>query len=73
MKRVTEQRAERIAKAHACVNCGEYSFKRVSVNAAPKDRAESEGVAWLVEMHCGVCGAELEIGIALDGKIVYAT
>jgi len=73
VKRVTEERAERIAKAHACVNCGEYSFTRVSVTSAPEERVESEGVVWLVEMHCGVCGAELEIGIALDGKIVYAS
>ena len=73
MKDITEERAERIAKAHACENCGEYSFKRVSVKPAPKDRQESLGVAWLAERHCGVCGAELELGIAADGTIVYET
>lgn len=73
MKLITEERAERIAKAHACENCGEYSFKRVSVKPAPMDRQEALGVAWLAERHCGVCGAELELGIAADGTIVYAT
>ena len=72
-KPVTEQRAERIAKAHACENCGEYTFKRVAVNAASKARAESEGIAWVAEKICGVCGAEHELGIAPDGAIVYVT
>lgn len=71
MKRITEERAERIAKAHACQNCGEYTFKRVSVKPAPRDREESEGVAWLAEKVCGVCSAENELGIAPDGAIIY--
>ena len=73
MKRITKERAERIAKGHACENCGEYTFKRVSVQAAPKEREESEGVAWVAEQVCGVCTANHELGIAPDGAIVYTT
>jgi len=71
LKRITEERAERIAKAHPCANCDEYSFKRLSVAAASKDREDSLGVAWIATRTCGVCGAEQEIGIAPDGAIVY--
>ena len=71
MKRITKERAERITKAHACENCGEYTFKRVKVKPAPKDREAAEGVAWIAEKVCGVCNAENELGIAPDGAIVY--
>lgn len=70
-KPITEARAERIAKAHACEKCGEYSFKRVSVKQAPKDRQED--VAWIAEKVCGVCDTEHELGIAEDGRIVYVS
>ena len=73
MKRISEERAERIAKGHACENCGEYTFKRVSVKAASTEREESEGVAWVAEKTCGVCSASNELGIAPDGAIVYST
>lgn len=73
MRRITKERAERIAKAHACEKCGEYTFKRVSVKAAPKEREASEGVAWVAEKTCGVCSANHELGIAPDGVIVYVT
>ena len=68
-KPVTEERVERIAKAHACEKCGEYSYKRVSVKKAPKDRQED--VVWIAEKVCGVCETEHELGIAEDGRIVY--
>lgn len=68
-KAITEARAERIAKAHACEKCGEYTYKRVSVKPAPKGRQED--VAWIVEKVCGVCETEHELGIAEDGRIVY--
>jgi hypothetical protein len=69
-KPITESRAERIAKAHACEKCGEYSFKRLSVKPAPKGRQED--VAWIAERVCGVCDTEHEIGLAEDGRIVYS-
>ena len=71
MKKITEDRAERIAKSHACMNCEEYTFKRVSVEAASEDRQESLGVAWIATRTCGVCGAEQELGIGPNGSIVY--
>lgn len=73
MKRITRERAERIAKAHACERCGEYSYKRVAVKPAPKDRQESLGIVWSAEKVCGVCDAPQELGIAEDGTIVYVS
>jgi transcription elongation factor Elf1 len=73
LKRITRERAERIAKAHACENCGEYSYKRVSVKPASKRQKESLGVAWLAEKACGVCNAHHEMGISDDGDIVYVS
>ncbi len=73
MKPVTQERAERIAKAHACERCGEYSYKQVSVKTAPKDQQESLGIVWSVEKVCGVCDASQELGIAEDGTIVFVS
>ena len=69
---ITRDRAERIAKAHACVNCGEYSYKRVSVKPATPAQREAVGVAWQVDQVCGVCNAHQELGIADDGDVVYS-
>ncbi len=73
MKRITRERAERIAKAHACESCGEYSYKRVTVKPASKRQQESLGIAWSAEKICGVCDAHLEMGIGPDGEIVYVS
>lgn len=73
MKPITHERAERIAKAHACENCGEYSYRRVSVKPATPDKKEALGVSWLAEKVCGVCGAYHELGIDEEGEIVYVT
>jgi len=73
LRRITRERAERIAKAHACENCGEYSYKRVTVKPASKRHRESLGVAWSAEKVCGVCDAHLEMGISDDGDVVYVT
>lgn len=71
MNPISRDRAERIAKSHACENCGEYSYKRVSVKPASKDREEALGITWLAQKECGVCGAQLELGIDAEGDIVY--
>jgi hypothetical protein len=68
---ITRERAERIAKAQACGNCGEYSYKKVSVKPAPPRLQESLGIVWSAEKVCGVCNAHLEMGIAEDGDIVF--
>ncbi len=73
MKRITRERAERIAKAHACENCGEYSYKKVSVKPASKREEETLGVAWSAEKVCGVCNAHHQMGITADGDIVYVS
>lgn len=69
--KITRERAERIAKAQACVRCGEYSYKRVKVKPATKRLEESLGVVWSTEQVCGVCDTHLELGIDEDGTIVY--
>ena len=70
---ITEERAQRIARAHACENCGEYNYKKLVVRpASPGVRAEV-GEAWHVTKTCGVCGMEHEMGIDGDGEIVYVT
>lgn len=70
--RVTRERAERIAKAHACARCGEYTYKRVTVRSATKALEDSLNVVWSIELVCGVCDAHQELGIDGDGTIVYA-
>jgi hypothetical protein len=70
-KNITRERAERIAKAHACANCGEYSYKRVTVKPASKRLEETLGVVWSTVQTCGVCNAHIELGIDDDGNIVY--
>jgi transcription elongation factor Elf1 len=69
--KISKERAERIAKSHACVKCGEYSYKRVTVKPASKRLAESLGIAWSTEQVCGVCDSHVELGIDDDGTIVY--
>lgn len=71
MAKITRERAERIAKAHACELCGEYSYKKVSVRAASKAERESLHVAWHASKICGVCGTEQELGLDADGDIVF--
>jgi hypothetical protein len=68
---VTEDRAALIARSHACTNCLEYSFKKISVKAAPARHRRDLQVQWLVQRVCGVCGLEQEMGIAADGDVVY--
>ena len=71
MTKISKERAERIAKAHACVKCGEYSYKRISVKPASKRLEESLGVVWSSQQVCGVCDAHFELGIDDEGTVVY--
>jgi hypothetical protein len=71
LTKITRERAERIAKAHACANCGEYSYKRLTVKPASKQLEEELGVVWSTKQICGVCNAEIELGIDDDGAIVF--
>ncbi|HTR77532.1 MAG TPA: hypothetical protein VMH39_05460 [Gemmatimonadaceae bacterium] len=73
MAKVTRERAERIAKAHACENCGEYSYKKLSVKRATPDLIKEFGEAWHAVKTCGVCSMEMEMGIGPDGDVLYVT
>lgn len=70
---ITQERAERIARAHACPGCGEWSYKKVRVRASAEALKEEFGEAWHAVMECGVCGAHVELGIDGDGDVVYAS
>lgn len=71
MARITRERAELIAKTHACTQCQEYSYRKLTVKVAPKSVADELGVAWIASRICGVCGHHGEIGIQDDGDIVF--
>ena len=73
MARITRERAERIARAHACENCGEYSYKKLTIKPASAESRTSLGEAWHAVKVCGVCGMEQELGIDDEGEIVYVT
>ena len=71
MSRITRDRAERIARGHACENCGEYSYKKLAVRPASKEEREGVDVAWIASKTCGICGAVHEMGIDAEGEIIY--
>ncbi len=73
MKEINQERAERIARSHACENCGEYSFKTMKVKPASESHRKGVGEVWHVSKTCGVCGMQHELGIDAEGDIVYAT
>lgn len=73
MTAISKERAERIAKAHVCVRCKEYSFKKLVVKPAPKSIEEELGAIWIAVRICGVCAHQGELGIEADGDIVYET
>jgi transcription elongation factor Elf1 len=70
---ITRERAERIARAHACEKCGEYTYKKLVVKPAPESvRTELQAI-WIATKTCGVCGLQQELGIDEDGDIVFAS
>lgn len=73
MPGISKERAERIARAHACEVCGEYNYKKLAVKPAGGELRKSLGVSWLATKTCGVCGAMHEMGINDDGDIVYVS
>ena len=70
-KVITRERAERIARAHACEPCQEYSFKRLVVKPSSAATKSELNEAWHVVRVCGVCGLHQEMGIDAEGDIVY--
>lgn len=70
---ITRERAERIARAHACDVCGEYSYKKLRVGPAPKSLRDELHVTWVAKRTCGVCGSEQELGINAEGDVVFVS
>jgi transcription elongation factor Elf1 len=70
--RPSKERAERIARSHACVRCKEYSWKKLMVKPADPEHRKELNEVWHATLQCGVCGAHQEIGIDAEGDIVYA-
>lgn len=71
MAGITRERAERIARAHPCELCGEYSYKRITVKPASPEHQKELNEAWHVTKVCGVCGLHQELGIDEEGEILY--
>lgn len=69
--RISRDRAERIARAHACENCGEYSYKKLTVKPSTRQQQSDFKEVWHAVKVCGVCGMEQEMGIDAEGEIVY--
>lgn len=72
MAGISRERAERIARAHACVRCGEYSYKRLTITRASAAHQQALREVWHARQTCGICGTEQELGIDAGGEIVYA-
>ena len=70
---ITHERAERIARAHACEQCGEYSFKKLVVKPASAATREALNEVWHAVKVCGVCGHHQEMGIDAEGDVVYVS
>lgn len=70
-KQITLARARHIARSHACIRCGEYSFTKVMVKPASDAHRQELGEAWHAVRVCGVCRTQQEMGIDAEGDIVY--
>ena len=70
---ISHERAERIARAHACTNCKEYTYRKLTVREAISALKVQFGEVWHAELVCGVCGVHQELGIDDDGDVVYVT
>ena len=71
MAAVTKERAERIARGHACENCGEYTIKKLSVKPASSAVTDELKAIWIATKTCGVCNMQQELGIDAEGDIVF--
>lgn len=71
MAPITRERAERIARAHACERCGEYTYKKLTVKAASPAIHDELHAVWIATKTCGVCGLQQDVGIDEDGDVVF--
>jgi hypothetical protein len=70
---IPQERAERIARAHACIGCKEYNYRKLTVREASAALQQQFGERWHAVLICGVCGVEQELGIDNEGDIVYVS
>jgi transcription elongation factor Elf1 len=70
---ISRDRAERIARAHACSRCGEYNYRKFSVRESGIEHREEFGEEWHATLVCGVCGLQQELGIDGEGDVLYVT
>ncbi len=68
---ISRERAERVARAHACRGCLEYSYRKLAIKPATERLREALAVQWTATLTCGVCGLEQELGIDDDGDVVF--
>jgi transcription elongation factor Elf1 len=73
MAKITRERAEKVARAHPCEHCGEYTYKKLRVKPAAKANRTELNEAWVATKTCGVCGLQAEMGIDDEGEIVWVT
>lgn len=73
MAKISQHRAERIARSDACQVCREYSYKRVTVKPATAAHRKEFNEVWHVVAVCGICDTEKEMGIGADGEILYVS
>lgn len=71
MTRIPRERAVKVARGHACSQCNEYSYRKLTVKPAPESIEKELGAIWIAVRTCGVCGYQSELGIEADGDIVY--
>jgi transcription elongation factor Elf1 len=68
---ITRERADRIARAQACVGCKEYTYRKVTIARADAGADEALGEKWHATLTCGVCGVRQELGLSADGEVLY--
>jgi hypothetical protein len=73
LAKTTRERAARIARAHACEQCREYSYKKVTVTPASSAHRAQFKELWHVVAICGICDLEKEMGIDERGEILYVS
>ena len=71
MAAISRERAERIARAHPCEQCGAFSFKRLTVRPSSPEHQKELKEVWLAVMVCGVCWLYQELGIDEESEILY--
>jgi transcription elongation factor Elf1 len=68
---ITRERADRIARAHACIGCQEYTYRKVSIARAGVQHGAVLDEKWHATLTCGVCGIRQELGLSADGDVLY--